>query len=387
MKIAIAIEKIDMRGGQNRVIAELSARLTARHDVHIFCFEAADVHPDVQVHIMDCPMRHRSIMQEIYIPVACKKHINPRDFDVILAQGGNCFIANATLVHTPHTDLINARRTACSLQTGMPAWERAIRNTWQKMALRNEGRVVRKCAGSVFAVSEQLRQSLIAEYGLSADDVISAPNGVDHERFNLSTRDIHRATTRERYGFSENDFVLLFMGACWIEKGLDMLLSAFSSLTDERFHLLVVGSGDPASVAHLIPDSCISRVHFTGNQPPEPHFAAADAFVFPSRVEGFGLVIAEAAACGLPVVATPVGVGPELAETGVTGSLLTYPDSSTSRELCISQIADAISTMAADPDSVTRMGHAAHERALAYTWDFQAEIIERTLAAMHDSTA
>lgn len=387
MKIAIAIEKVDMRGGQNRVIAELSARLVACHEVHIFCFEAADVHPDVQVHIMDCPMRHRPIMQEIYIPLACRKHINPRDFDVILAQGGNCFIANASLVHIAQTELATAKRLALSMQSEMPAWERFIRNTWQNMALRNEGRVVRKCAGSVFAVSEQLRQSLIADYSLSPDDVISAPNGVDHNRFNLGTRETHRAETRKKFGFANDDFVALFMGARWIEKGLDMVLQAFASLPGERFHLLVVGTGAPDSVAHLIPDSCASRIHFTGNQPPEPHFAAADAFVFPSRVEGFGLVMAEAAACGLPVLATPAGVGAELVETGVTGYLLTAPDSSASREICIAQIAEAITDLAANPTAAARTGLAAHERAQAYTWEHQAEIIEHALASIHNFPA
>ena len=52
MKIAIVIEKADMRGGQNRVIAELSRRLAVRHDVHVICFDAADIESEVAVDLL-----------------------------------------------------------------------------------------------------------------------------------------------------------------------------------------------------------------------------------------------------------------------------------------------------------------------------------------------
>jgi len=379
MKIAIVIEKVDLHGGQNRVIAELSRRLATRHEVHIYCFEAADVHPDVKVHIMRCPLRHREIMQEIFIPIASRLSLNPRNFDVVLAQGGNCFVANATLVHTSQAELAAVKELAFAGQPNMPGWERIIRNRWQRAALRNEGRVVKKCRGAVMTVSEQLRRSLIGQYDLAEDEIFASPNGVDHERFNLSVREKYRESLRAEVGIAEDDFVALFMGACWLEKGLDRLLAAASLLERPDLHLLVVGKGEPASVAHLVPDGWGQRVHFTGPQQPEPYFAASDCFVFPTRVEGFGLVMAEAAACGLPLIVTPAGVGPELVEQGVSGYLVGQAEDEDAEFAVARDIARHIEQLASGRQAASRMGLAAREKSLAFTWERQAEVVEQVL--------
>ena len=386
MKIAIVIEKVDMRGGQNRVIAELSGRLAARHDVHIFCFEAADVDPTVNVHIMPCPFRKRLIMQEMWIPHAAARAIDPADYDVILAQGGNCFIANATLVHIAQSELVKAKRLAYAAQLDTPTWERWLRDWWQKKAHRNERRVVLNTRGAVMTVSEQLRRDLITEYSLSDDEVHSTPNGVDHHRFNPTVRERYRDTTRAEMGFSASDFVIIFMGARWREKGLDRLLGALRKLNAPDIHLMIVGRGEPSSVANLIPAELAGNIHFTGSQQPEPYFAAADAFVFPTRVEGFGLVIAEAAACGLPLVVTPAGVGAELCRSGQTGYLVPQADTDEQEAALAQQIADHIAQIRADPDAAAEMGRAAHQASLQFTWDHQADLVETVLTRITTRT-
>ncbi len=379
MKIAIVIEKIDLRGGQNRVIAELSRRLVASHEVHVFCFEAADVHPDVKVHIMRCPLRKRPIMQEILIPLVSRLTVNPREFDVVLGQGGNCFVANATLVHISQAELAAAKEQAFAGQPNMPGWERIVRSRWQRAALRNEGRVVKKCRGAVMTVSEQLRRSLIGQYDLAEDEIFATPNGVDHDRFNLSVREQYREPLRAKLGIGEDDFVALFMGARWLEKGLDRLLAAASLLDRPDLHLLIVGKGESAAVAHLVPDGWGERVHFTGPQQPEPYFAAADCFVFPTRVEGFGLVMAEAAACGLPLIVTPAGVGPELVEQGVSGYLVGQAEDEDAEFAVARDIARHIEQLADGRQAASRMGLAAREKSLAFTWERQAELVEQVL--------
>jgi UDP-glucose:(heptosyl)LPS alpha-1,3-glucosyltransferase len=381
MKIAIVIEKADMRGGQNRVIAELSRRLAVRHDVHVFCFEAADLAPEVTVHLLPCPLRHRPIMQEICIPLASRLAVKPEQFDVILAQGGNCPVANSTLVHISQVELAQVKRQAFAQQPDMPAWERTIRNRWQQTALRNEIRVVRKCRGAVMAVSEQLRRTLISDYGLAEDEVSATPNGVDHDRFNLQVRERYRHRLRTELGLDDKSFVVLFMGARWLEKGLDRLLSGVAMLPDRDVHVLVVGDGDPTSVAHLIPEHMTDHVHFTGLQPPEPYFAAADCFVFPTRCEGFGLVMAEAAACGLPLIVTPAGVGAELVEPGVSGYLLPQATDDAQERLIAKQIAAHLASLCGNRDAARQMGLAAREKSLRFTWDRQAELVEQVLTA------
>jgi UDP-glucose:(heptosyl)LPS alpha-1,3-glucosyltransferase len=379
MRIATVIEKVDMRGGQNRVIAELSHRLADRHEVHIFCFEAADVDERVQVHIMPCPLRQRPIMQEMWIPVASRRAVRPAEFDIVLAQGGNCFVANSTLSHISLQELAAAKEFAIAGEAGMPGWERAIRRAWQRHAIRYERRVVNACRGAVMTVSEQLRLTLMEHYGLAADEVTATPNGVDHDRFGLHVRERYRDEKRAELGIPQGAFVLLFMGARWLEKGLDRVLAAMGHLRRDDVRLLVVGKGEPSSVAHMLPQQHADRIIFTGPQPPEPYFAAADCFVFPSRVEGFGLVMAEAAACGLPLIVTPAGVGADLAEDGVSGCLVPQADGAQAERDLAERIAAYIVELADHREEAVRMGLAARERSLPFTWDRQAELVEAVL--------
>ncbi len=376
MRVAIAIEKVDMRGGQNRVIAELSRRLADRHEVHLFCFEAADVDERVQVHIMPCPLRHRPIVQEMWIPTASRRAVKPSEFDIVLAQGGNCFVANSTLSHISLRELAAVKQLAIAGEAQMPGWERAIRNWWQRHAVGYERRVINTCRGAVMTVSEQLRLTLMGHYNLAEDEVTATPNGVDHDRFNLGVRERYRDQMRAELGIAEGEFALLFMGARWIEKGLDRVLSALDHLRRDDVRLLVVGKGEPASVEHLIPHRYADSIAFTGPRPPEPFFAAADCFVFPSRVEGFGLVMAEAAACGLPLIVTPAGVGAELAEDAVSGFLVEQAQGEKAEGELRERIAAHIEYLAGNPAAATAMGHAARNRSLRFTWDRQAELIE-----------
>lgn len=367
MKIAFVVEKADRRGGQNRVVTELALRLSARHEVHIYCFEAADRVDGVEYHIMRCPLKHRPIMQEYWIPIASRRAIDPDDYDIINAQGGNCPIANTTLLHTAQHWLSAAKHEVFFNQPAMSWWERWIRKWWQKKAIENERRIVEKCRGSILTVSEELRRYIIETWDVDETDVTAAPNGVDHDRFYPGLRDEYRQQIRRELGVDDGEFLLLFMGGLWREKGVDRLLEAMEIIADPDIHLAIVGSGDTESVAEFMPDGYPENIHFTGHQQPEGYFGAADAFVLASRVEGLPLVMVEAAASGLPLIVTPVGGSGALVEEDVTGYIVDGDPA---------QIAAHIRHLADNPDKARRMGQQAHERSLAFSWDRQAEIVE-----------
>ena len=88
-------------------------------------------------------------------------------------------------------------------------------------------------------------------------------------------------------------------------------------------------------------------------------YELADAFVLPTSYETFSLVTFEAAASGLPILATPVSGVRELIEDGVNGFLITRAP-----EL----IAQRLSELAADPQLRERLGRAAREAALRFSW-------------------
>lgn len=149
-------------------------------------------------------------------------------------------------------------------------------------------------------------------------------SGVDLIRFksDLSAR----SEVRARHQIPEDAFVFLYLGRLNYEKGLLELFSAFSKINyvEKNAYLLVVGP-DEAEVlkrhSHLISSF---REHFVSvgfTNKPECYMAASDVFCLPSHREGFGTVILEAAACGIPSIGSNIyGISDAIVH-GVTGLL------------------------------------------------------------------
>ncbi|MCU1536367.1 MAG: mshA 2 [Humibacillus sp.] len=208
-----------------------------------------------------------------------------------------------------------------------------------------------------------LRQS----YPRLAIPTVVIGNGVDTERYCPPTS-VERRAARAALGHDANDRLVLFIGNEFGRKGLPLVLSALTDL-DDRTHLHVVG-GTPdlvtqasAEAAHL---GLGPRVHFAGAQTdPRPWLRAADVLVMPSAYESFGLVVLEALASGVPVVATPTGCVPDLVVDGVNGAVVAGTRV---------QLAAGLATvLSADRDA---MAAGARTTAEAHSW---ARVAERYL--------
>ena len=138
------------------------------------------------------------------------------------------------------------------------------------------------------------------------------PSGIDCARFASGVR---RDDLRARFGASPRDRLLLVVGRLGREKNVDLALEAFARVSDARARLAIVGEGThraelERACARL---GIASHVHFAGEFAREDLpdvYASADAFVFTSRTETQGLVLVEALASGVPIVAieTPATV-------------------------------------------------------------------------------
>lgn len=146
-------------------------------------------------------------------------------------------------------------------------------------------------------------------------------NGIDTTEFH---RDPERRTTlRERHGV-DNAFVWLAVGRFTHAKDYPTMIRAFDRLSEANSELWILGEGRlEAEIEREIRQRELTdRVRLLGTTDDVAgYMSAADGFVLSSHWEGFGLVVAEAMACELPVVATKSGGPEEIVVDGETGYL------------------------------------------------------------------
>jgi glycosyltransferase involved in cell wall biosynthesis len=186
---------------------------------------------------------------------------------------------------------------------------------------------------------------------------------------------------RREFEIGETDSLLLYLGRLNRDKGLLDLTRAFVEVANCQpdTHLLLVGPdeggirGEIASLSQAFRD----RVHFKDfTDAPERYMAAADLFCLPSYREGFGSVIIEAAACGVPAVASRIYGITDAVINGQTGVLHPKGD--------VAALRNALLLLLSDPDLRETMGRNAALRATA---EFDQEIVTAAMVNFFDQIA
>ncbi|NRD76691.1 glycosyltransferase [Bacillus sp. BRMEA1] len=187
-------------------------------------------------------------------------------------------------------------------------------------------------ADQVIAVGQELYTTLAADYNVPSEKLSLINMGVNLEIF----KPLDKAEARKQCGISGGITPLLFVGNIIEKKGLNELTDAFDQLKKDHpeYELFIIGSDkDQAYVQRLkaqISEKGLSgSTHFLGMKTQAEvalWMAAAEVFILPSHIEGFGLVALEAMACGTPVVGTKVGGLKYLLDDG-NGVLVTAQDS------------------------------------------------------------
>jgi glycosyltransferase involved in cell wall biosynthesis len=177
----------------------------------------------------------------------------------------------------------------------------------------------------VIAVSNYLRQRLIAS-GLAPNRVVTVHNAINTDVF-VSAVGIDRGEIRAELGIRPDVPVILTVGRLNPEKGHRYLLESAQLVWRHipNLRVLIAGEGPlreqlEASVHSLHLDAVVSFLGWRDDV--ASLMAISDLFVLPSTRESFGLVILEALAMGMPVIATRVGGVPEIVWTGETGILV-----------------------------------------------------------------
>lgn len=232
-------------------------------------------------------------------------------------------------------------------------------------------------ADAIIAPSAVLRDELRAR-GVTTPIAV-VPTGVDLARFSPGDR----AAARRACGLDEGALLVLYVGRLDREKSVDRVLAAFERIagTVPRARLVLVGQGTQGEALRRTAASLTAagRVTFAGVCPHEDlpdYYRAADLFLFASETETQGLVLAEAAACGLPAVAVNAPGCCEVVHDGNTG-VVTKGDPAALAEAAIGLLVD----------SARRATMAFRARQLAEREFDVALQIDRTLAVYADALA
>ena len=233
----------------------------------------------------------------------------------------------------------------------------------------------------VFVDSPSQRDFLRTEHVLAPDEGIligkGSVSGVDAQRFRADPQ--ARAAVRAALAIPDAATLFIYVGRLARDKGVLELATAFGTIAGahEDRYLAFVGpdeEGLESQIRERCPEAA-DRVRFAGwSSTPERHLAAADVFCLPSRREGFGSTIVEAAAASVPAIGSRIYGVVDAIEDGVTGLLFDPHDAA--------GLAGAMETLAATPELRRAMGVAAQSRALR---DFSEDAVTRALEAFYVS--
>ena len=255
----------------------------------------------------------------------------------------------------------------------------------QLVALERRGA---ELADRIITVSKAMKKQ-IADMGISKDKISVCYHGVDGQFFDPQKADPGAlASLRRRYGFAEDDTIILFLGRLEPVKGVRELLAAFPSVLSRhpKTRLLLVGRGSlegwVKQELQRLGHSHVARVtDFLSPQEKMHHYALADICVFPSIYEPFGIVALEAAAMGKAAV---VGA------SGTSGLAEIVRNPATSKPTGVhvdprraDDIAWGINLALEDTDRLLSWGENARELALnEFAWQKAAQ---KTLAIYRDA--
>ena len=151
-------------------------------------------------------------------------------------------------------------------------------------------------------------------------------NGIDINKFDYSNKEIWKKQIRQEYNIPDNKIILGFLGRVGKDKGFEELMAAFKTLKSKYSDIVLLYVGpnekpDTVSQESLKYFEDCPDIIYTGGwvDDAERYYAAMDIFLFPSYREGFGNVVIEAEAMGVPVVVSDIP-GPQNGMVdGVTG--------------------------------------------------------------------
>jgi glycosyltransferase involved in cell wall biosynthesis len=238
-------------------------------------------------------------------------------------------------------------------------------------------RFMRNC--DAFVVPGKSSFEYLRNFDTPEESIFTAPNAVDIELFARLSDAVRKDGARHRQALQLPARFFLFVGRLVPEKGVFELLRSYGRLAPalrSEVGLVFVGDGAARSelsrqAAAIVPGS-IRLVGFAQRDQLASYYALAEALVFPTHTDPWGLVVNEAMACGLPIISTDAaGCAADLVEDGWNGRVVRVGDTS--------QLVSAMQELAGDGNLRSLMSQRSRERVLRHSPEVCAAGIVRAV--------
>jgi D-inositol-3-phosphate glycosyltransferase len=330
-----------------------------RDGYRVVHLEAGPVHP---LPVADLP-RHVPAFAEA---VASWSRTSGANFDLVHSHYWLSGWAGVLVKETLQIPLANSFHTLGRVKD---LARRADEHPSSRMRVLTEDEVIAH-SDCVIASTPYEFDDLLLHYDARPERLCVSPAGIDHDVFTPGDR----TEARRKLGLGEGPTVL-FAGRIQGHKGVDVAVEAIAQLPPEVALMIVGGpsgtKGDEELTRLEKRTADLGLTERIAFVPPQPHdqlvdfYRAADVLVMPSRSESFGLVAAEAQACGLPVVAARVGGLAYVVDEGASGILVDGHDPQ--------DYATAIRAVLSDPGFQGRLSEGAVAFAERFSWPATAD--------------
>lgn len=305
MKIALVVHDLHEHGGHSLYTKILADELSRNHEVAVFA-NRCERPPDARWQSHQVRSWRSSALATVRtFPLGLRSHGKVlADYDIRHTQGYCGGQPNVVTAHICMAAYLNSLRSITTRN----------RTSLRLMAAAEE-RFYRRYDGAVIAISQKIAQELRQFYH-TRGAVTVIPHGVDIARFDRTQRTHHRDIVRAELGVGKEQTVALYAGD--LTKA-HVHLKALASSAPETQFIIVAGSTRYVWSAPNIRFLPVTRKL-------ERYYAAADAFVFPTTYDAFGMVVLEAMASGLPVFSSDCAGAAELIHSGKDGFVIPLDD-------------------------------------------------------------